>query len=282
MEYEIYIDVLFLVDFACSFLALSLTAQLLGSRFPALRAAAAAAFGSLWTCIITVFPVLPIFWELAVTVLLVGSMMTVLTFSVKDLRSILKADGLLLTSCIAMGGAMMTLKQFLYLKDWEALFCLGAVFCAVHTLMRMWTFEKARGQERYQVKLYYRGENKMFSALCDSGNRLKEPVSGKAVSVIAYEDCMGFCDKVEFPLYIPYRAVGTETGLLTGMILEKMEIRKGTEWLEIRKPVVAVSKEPLSVSGDFNMLLPEELLLSAPVKKGNGTIFKTNEKGGFI
>lgn len=267
MEYEIYIDVLFLVDFLCSLLALSLTAKMLKRKLTAPRAAAAAAAGSFWSCLITVFPVLPVLLELVFTVLFTGSLMSVLAFPSRDLKSILKADVMLLVSCVAMGGSMMTLKQFLFLKDWEALFCLGAVYWAARILMNMWTTEKARGQERYQVKLFYRGETRVFSALCDSGNRLKEPVSKKPVSVISYEDCIGFCDNVEFPLYIPYRAVGTENGLLTGMILEKMEIQNGEDRLEICRPIVAVSKVPLSVNGDFAMLLPEELLLSAPVKR---------------
>lgn len=260
MIYEIYVDVLFLVDFLCSLLALSLTAKMLKRKLSLRRAVPAAALGGLWSCLLTVYPVFPVFAEVVFTALFAGSVMAAFTFQLKDLKAILKADGMLLASCVAMGGALMSLKQFLYLKDWEALFCLGAVYFAVGILVEIWTSEKEKGQERYQVRLYYRGKMKCFLALCDSGNRLREPVSQKPVSVIAYEDCKGFCDKVVSPIFIPFRAVGTESGLLTGLIFEKMEILNGEEWLVIDRPIVAVSKETLSDSRDFTMLLPEALL----------------------
>lgn len=270
MEYEIYIDVLFLVDFFCSFLALSLAAGMLKRRFLFYRSVLAAVMGSLWSCFVTVFPVFPVFVELGLTLLLIGGLMAATAFPSGDLRTVLKAAGAVLLACVFMGGAMMTLKQFLLLKDWEAVFCLGAVWFGVRILTDTWLGEKARGQERYPVRLYYRGACKQFIALCDSGNRLREPVSQKPVSVISYGDCPGFCDKVDYPVYIPFRAVGTEAGLLAGMIFEKMEILKGEEWLEVERPIVAVAKEPLSAAGDFTMLLPEELILSAPAGSCRG------------
>lgn len=270
MEYEVYIDVLFLVDFFCSFLALSLAARMLKRKFLFYRALLSAIVGSLWSCFVTVFPLFPISVELGLTILLIGGLMAALAFPSGDLRAVLKASGVVLLACVLMGGVMMTLKQFLLLKDWEAVFCLSAVWFGVRILTDMRQSEKARGQERYPVRLYYRGACKQFTALCDSGNRLREPVSQKPVSVISYGDCRGFCDKVDYPVYIPFRAVGTEAGLLAGMIFEKMEILKGEEWLEVERPIVAVTKEPLAVAGDFTMLLPEELILSVPAGSCRG------------
>ena len=114
------------------------------------------------------------------------------------------------------------------------------------------------GTERYEVTLYFNGRQRKFTGLADSGNRLKVPESGKPVSLVSYQDCAGFCDKVSGGFFIPYRAVGTGHGLLFAITFEKMEIRKSGTCIKIENPVVAITKEPLSSSGDFNMILPEE------------------------
>lgn len=76
--------------------------------------------------------------------------------------------------------------------------------------------EKERGRERFLVRLFYRGGQREFKALADSGNRLREPVSGKPVSVVYAGDLKGFCDSVDGVVYIPYRAVGTRAGPASG------------------------------------------------------------------
>ena len=126
-----------------------------------------------------------------------------------------------------------------------------------------WAAAQSRrlGTLRYPVRLYYRGKEKEFMALADSGNRLREPVTGKPVSVISYEDCRGFCDTLSAVFCIPYRSVGKEQGMLTGIVFERMEIFRDSGVLTVEKPVVAVAREPLSADGSFTMLLPEELVI---------------------
>ena len=70
-----------------------------------------------------------------------------------------------------------------------------------------------------------------------SGNRLREPVSGKPVSVVYIGDLKGFCDSVDGVVHIPYRAVGTRAGLLPAVIFEKMEIVWEKRTVEIQRPV---------------------------------------------
>ena len=113
------------------------------------------------------------------------------------------------------------------------------------------------GDDRYQVSLYYKGREKHFLALADSGNRLRVPESKQPVSLISYKDCIGFCEEVSGGFYIPYHAVGTEKGLLFAMQFERMEIKKNGRTKIIEHPAVAIVKERLSVKGDFSMILPE-------------------------
>ena len=54
---------------------------------------------------------------------------------------------------------------------------------------------------------------------------------------------------------IPYRAVGTENGMLPGVLFDRMEVMSeecGSIWIE--RPIVAISKEPLFFGKDFTMM----------------------------
>ena len=59
--------------------------------------------------------------------------------------------------------------------------------------------------------------------MADSGNRLVEPVTGKPVSIIAAADAKEFLGEKAGVLMIPYRAVGTENGMLPGVLFDRME-----------------------------------------------------------
>lgn len=261
MEYILYIDVLFLTDMAGNFLALFLVSSMIRRKFRPLRALAAASLGGVWTCLTAVLFPVPFPAEAVLTMAGTGSIMTALTFSLRDFRTILKADAALVGACGLMAGGMIFFRQFFFLDSGGALICMAAAAGAGRSLVRLWTEKNCRGKERYLVRLYYRGKMKEFHALCDSGNRLREPVTGKPVSLISGRDCTGFCDSVNALMYIPYRAVGTEAGVLPGIMFEKMEIFTGEKQVKIPAPVVALVKTPLSPEGDFDMLLPEELVL---------------------
>ena len=94
--------------------------------------------------------------------------------------------------------------------------------------------------------------------MADSGNRLVEPVTGKPVSIIAAADAKEFLGEKAGVLMIPYRAVGTENGMLPGVLFDRMEV---------------MSEECGSMffGKDFTMILPECLVsgVNVPVAIGD-------------
>lgn len=263
MEYEFYIDLFFFTDFFLNFLSLLLTAAFLKERLRFGRCVLAAVLGSLWNCFLVVFPVFPALLELGLTVFLTGSLMVKISFSfgISSWRQSVGAVFVLLISSALLSGCLMFSRQHFYLSDWESLFFVGAVSLMGFRALRASFQTKAIGKVRYPVRLYYRGKEKEFLALADSGNRLHVPGTGKPVSLISYWDCKGFCDSVSGGFYIPYRAVGTEKGVLFAVLFEKMEILKDGKYIMIENPAVAITKERISVNGEFSILLPEEYVL---------------------
>lgn len=266
MEYEFYLDLFFLTDFYFNLLSLFLSAALLGQRLFFWRLCLAAAIGSAWNCFLIVFPLLPTWLELLITVLPVGGIMLIVAFyerfeekqSKRFLRSLLLAEGSFLVSAGLLNGCYSFSMQHFYLSDLESLIFTGLLCLFAEHLLRYRYKRGTVGETRYPVSLYYQGKQKTFLALVDSGNRLHVPGTGKPVSLISYQDCTGFCDTVSGGFYIPYRAVGTERGMLFATLFEKMEIQGNERVITIEKPAVAIVKESLSANGDFSMILPEE------------------------
>ena len=152
---------------------------------------------------------------------------------------------------------MFAAEQF-FLTGTESLIFTCVLAGVAGRFLKEYIFTKTTGDERYQVRLYYRQKIREFTALADSGNRLRVPETGKVVSVISYQDCHDFCDRVSGGFFIPYRAVGTDCGLLFAITFDKMEIEKNGMFVTIEHPAVAITREQLAAGGDFNMLLPEE------------------------
>ena len=297
MEYVFYIDVFFVTDFFLNFLALWLAAVVLRRRPKVrilrlrprhlgtewneaagqsremektgrtgrslgnlLRMSLAAMIGSGWNCLIVIFPMLPSWAELILTVTIVGTAMCFAAFG-GQWRFLAKADATLLLTSALLNGCVSFSRQHFFLTDFECLAFTGIVAGLSAIFLEKAMQAQAIGKERYHVRLYYRGNSKEFTALADSGNRLHVPQTGKPVSLISFGDCHGLCEKVSGGYYIPYRAVGTDHGLLFAITFEKMEILKNGMCITIENPAVAIAKSPLFASGDFNMILPEEYVL---------------------
>ncbi len=100
--------------------------------------------------------------------------------------------------------------------------------------------QKRKGSELMPVELNYQNEKVCIWALRDTGNGLKDPISGKPVLVVGpkvAQKLVGLSQKqLENPVesvgdlpglrLIPYRTVGQNKGLLLGMRLANIKIGK--------------------------------------------------------
>ena len=261
MEYEFYLDIFFLTNFYLNLLSLFLTAAYLNRKCKLVRLGLAAAIGSFWNMILVLIPLYSFGTELLITLVVIGNLMLMIGFRglyTERPLSLIRADGCLFLSAGVVSGCYSFLEQQFYLTDLESLVCTGLICVLLERMLRRVVIRRKRiGDDRYHVILSYKGREKRFLALADSGNRLCVPDSGKPVSLISFKDCKGFCEQVSGGFYIPYHAVGTEHGMLFAMPFERMEIRKQGTIKIIEQPVVAITKERLSVKGDFSMILPE-------------------------
>lgn len=114
----------------------------------------------------------------------------------------------------------------------------------------------------YEVTLKEQGEHVELRALFDTGNLLTDPISGKPVSVIEETETV----RQWFEKYpqkyrvIPYRSIGKEHGILEGIVVDELIIRKEEEQVVKKETVVALYKGKLSKDGTFQMILNHNLI----------------------
>lgn len=275
MTYNLYIDVVFFINFVMDYLLLCILRIILKEKTTWLRMAAGSGAGALWACIVTVWPVLPRALEGLVTYTVISILMIKLSFQIKGVREVIKAVLGLYLSAVTLGGGIYALYQHTragyYVEQLIRgggmdsapaailLLCAAGVYTGLNGIWLVISEVRQRQSHIYSVTLSYQGRTETVSALLDTGNHLYEPVTHKPVHIITAEVLEGLCEQVTAIIYIPYHAIGTEEGILPGVFLDSMMVGQGEKKITITKPLVAISKQPLSPSGEYQMLLNEDL-----------------------
>lgn len=273
-EINLYIDVLFLVNFTMDFLVLSIVRRGMKYRLKRWRMIMGAMLGAVWAVFAAAVPILPLWLEMVISYLVVSTLMVVTAFDVKRPKEIGKAVGALYLAAVIVAGIMTALYQHTkagyYIEQilkgdgqeampfYRLLFLGAGIYFGIRYIL--WRIpEILKGKSNfYEVTMHYRGKQKKVRALLDTGNRLYEPVSRRPVHVVTYEAVRDLCESVTEVVYIPFGSVGKSEGMLPGIFLDEMEIRQGEEVKVIVRPLVAVSKRGLSKNEEYQMLLHEE------------------------
>ena len=199
MEQTVYVDLYFLINFSMDFLCFYLASKLLGIKLSVLRSAAASAVGG-------VYANLSLLWGLygiAALALDVVScaLMCVIAFGIRKKARRLPIYVLVyIAVSMTLGGFMTALFNLLNrtvfgeiqpaedgISAW--MLTLLAVISAMLTLLGGRFFRHRTSKRNVRLKISIGGKSADISALCDSGNMLRDPISGK-LCVIASADAL--------------------------------------------------------------------------------------------
>ena len=253
----VYLDIIMLLNFLVDFLLLMGTNRLCGFQTGWKRPALAAGVGALYggMCLLPGFHFLGnVLWR---TVSLFLVTWIAYGFSKSGLRR-----GIVFTLLsMALGGIAMGVGMTGF---WSLIAGAAGVF-----LMCALGFREKLGSVSYiPVELNYCGKRMRLTALCDTGNALRDPVTGRSVLVIgadAAQQLTGLTQQqlnspVEVmqspPLpglrLVPYRAVGQPGGLMLALRLQEVTIGnwKGSS-------LVAFAPEGLNGEGAYQALTGE-------------------------
>jgi len=196
MEQTVYADILFLINFSMDFLCFYITAKLLHRRLPKIRALLASVLGGVYAVAILFAGFLPPL-ELVLDIL-AGLIMCALVFASKktSFPKLLLSSLSYVGVSVALGGIMtaafnmVNLLGFSFdaLKDsgdgmpvW--LFAVLAALSGAATLAGGRFFRQKQSERSADIEITYGGKTVRLTALSDSGNLVRDPISGKSVIV---------------------------------------------------------------------------------------------------
>lgn len=250
----VYIELVALLNFAVDFLLLLGTNRLCGYSPGFGRAALAAAVGGIYgaACLL---PELRFLGNMLWRMVFLGLMVWLAFGSVK---SAVRRGAVFILLCMALGGAAAGMGSRGFRSLVLAAACIaGVCICGFRG--------RAADTVYIPVELAYQGKRMRITALQDTGNMLRDPITGQSVLVVGADvakELTGLTDEqLRDPLaamtagvlpglrLIPYSAVGKTCGMLLALRLPEVKIgsRKGSR-------IVAFAPDGLCTDGAYQAL----------------------------
>ena len=196
MESTVYVDVFFMVNFSMDFLCLFLTSRLLSIRLSLWRGILAAIFGGIYANL-ALFLSLGSIASLLLDIAALVIICFIAFFRKKELRRLPILTLVFTAASMVLGGAMTALFNlfnrsgiFNGIKETDAdgisvwLFAVLSIISAAITLVGGRFFRSRTSRRSVEVRISYRGASMTVSGLVDSGNFLREPLSGKPCIIV--------------------------------------------------------------------------------------------------
>ena len=225
MYYEVYIDVMFLVNFMMDVLILFSVKALMKMPGSTKRVIAGGLVGSGLSCLVVILR-LPVGITMAVLHMLVSSGMVVCGLKIRSFFGIFKVL-YFIVFCFpfCIGGILGMLKPYV---KYTSLYFAVVIGC-YYTIRAIWEFLCRLQKEELKICriiLYQEGSCCEIRGLWDTGNVLKDPLSEKPVCILeqsTIEKLTGEKENLKGFHLIPYRTVG-KSGVMPVFELEKMYI----------------------------------------------------------
>ncbi len=267
MYYEVYIDSLFLLSFTLNlylFLLLNRKLDRTATRLRLLLGAGAGAAGYVAAFL------LPFGGPVGKTLFLVLFVNGGVLYGVyrpSSFKAFIRLWELALGYCLILGGAFFLLTSHVETFKEHRMSLTGVLACGGLFCLGIGGLEERKERERAApceaVLKSKTGRRIAVKALVDTGNCLREPISGAPVSVLDKELWEALWDGGKEPegfRAVPYRSVGCERGILKAYEIPELLIRQDGFQRLCRNVYVGLNEGKAASMGDYGMLIHPELL----------------------
>ncbi|MFA9375152.1 MAG: sigma-E processing peptidase SpoIIGA [Lachnotalea sp.] len=283
MYYELYVDVLFLINMCMDFYILAIIKKIMGCTATYLRIFLISAISSMLTTIIIVLPLKSIIIKYIIIHLGINVISAKTALKIKGKVNVVKAVILLYIMTFIFGGVLNWVAYGVKINVEELLLAGLLLFILIRGAIIIYTFYKRKSGKTCEVIIILNCRQLKLKGLVDTGNSLVEPISKKPVNIVpldviqevlsqkqinyiktfleyGMESIDTDWDELSGICYVPYCSVGKKNGLLPAIRVEKMIIIQGEKINEINKPIIGICQNDFVSDKRYHIILNPKLV----------------------
>lgn len=292
MKEVIYIDILIIENFFMNYLLLYFINRFCKCRAKKWRIIAAALIGAMYVLVVF-YPDLHMFYSVLMK-FMISLLMIIVAFFPHELREFLKITILFYLEAFIIGGFLLgifylsnrtteIINGALYISSVSAspeYIIIGSIIAIILVKFGFDYFEGYYINEKTKVELDLVLNRRKCSvtALIDTGNSLKDPITNVPVIIVYYKSIIDILpDELREVILndysyeiikrrimeselksririIPYKALGVENGVLIGIRMDLVISRLKSKTNVVKEPIIALYNKPISNAGDYQAL----------------------------
>lgn len=256
MKYEIYLDTLFLIQMVINYCVLMLTAALMRLITSRLRVMIASMAGAVGSCLM-VFPTgINVYVKFVLIFITFGLVMTGIAFRVRGVRQYLCMLLAIVTTTFLLGGIVQWLVSVSDNRFPTEVWLLLLIL--VYGVLQYGLREYRKQRSLFvPVTLTFGNEDEgtrhiSVVALQDTGNRLREQETGKAVCILE-EGVLSLSLKNDYE--VTYHSLGREEATMKAAMIPEMIIHTKEGDVHTGNVMLALYPGKISPKGAYHMIL---------------------------
>lgn len=272
MYLEIYIDMLFLINFLMDIILLKIVKKVQKLNSTTIRLFLAGIVGAINGCVIVLLPSLNNIFKFVFIYVFTSYLMVRIAFRFTNRRDLFKNIIMLFIITFFSGGFLNSLYFYTNLgyyfhellkgglhpsiKGIHILIMSPLFFIVIKLFIRILDDKKKKVQTIYEVELKYEKDSLVLKGFYDTGNSLRDPILNKPVAIAEYESVKKLLPKnlqsiietyyekdniynIPFDIitpsslrFIPYHSIGREKGMLIGVVFKEVLIHNSNNTTE--------------------------------------------------
>ena len=242
MYYELYVDIFFMVNFMMDTILLLIVKKMILCSVSYGRILLGAATGAMLTCVVATGLQGRTYLQWILFYGVINTLMLKTGLRIRWGRELLKGWIFLYIASFLLGGIFLVFRP--YLRVGSLFFLLAVLsYYLVQGIWKILLLLTRRNHDYCEVELYLGKQSFRSKALIDTGNTLRDMVSGQPVNVIerqVVEQLTAEGRPLRFR-YIPYHSIGKKEGIMPLIRHDRMKIIEGTHFKWIEYPLAAIS-----------------------------------------
>lgn len=273
MAINIYLDEIFLICFFYNYMISEISViYIIGKKHNYCKVLLLTLFNTMQYCfLLIIFPKQMIFNILFRNIFLLGSVIINAIFICKwdtgkiCVKKVLKTSVVIFIVSMVTGGITNYFYHNTYIgiwvKDNTVVLIIGVItFIISRILIHRIKSDLRKSNNKCSVKMIFQDKEVCIKALLDTGNNLREPISGRPVSVVEKKAILPFLDKSVEKIYvIPFSSVGVNNSVMYGFEIDELWIIKEDKSFIEYKALIGIYKG--EISSDYEMILNNEYIV---------------------